>query len=195
METLRVGQPLIPGIRGYEVGVHYNFTAGGHSLRMVTKDPTAGEVQSVQQGRACLALTRKEDVIFILSRFGDLPWKVAHYNWWINPPVMRPDPWDDERRLNGRGVQMSVCLVNATDGLVQALRAVRLSEELSSMLMKLVQNQMRPPFDPWRYLEVVNYTLTGGINIDDLLRGAVGMCVGDLPPWNAFGDGLSVAVH
>lgn len=194
MEAIRVGLPLVPGVLGYEEGVHYNYTFCGHTLRMAMAEPKRAEIQAVQRGQAVFALARREDAIFILSRFGDLPWKAAHYNWWINPPVLRPDAWIDMERLKG-GLTVGVCLVNASDGIVAALRAVRLSQELSSMFIEMVQIQMRPPFDPWRYLEVVEQTFQPDADPRSLLKDALCMCVADLQGWEPFCPAPNATLH
>jgi hypothetical protein len=185
MRRIRVGLPLVPKLRGYQEGVHYNYTPGGHTLTISMKEPTSPDVEAVRRGQASFALICREEAIFILSRFGHLPWKVSHYNWWINPPVMRPDPWADMERLNG-GVATSVCLVNASDGVVAALRVVTLSHELSRLLLELVQVQARPPFDPWRYLDVVEQTCAESLKPERLLRETLCMCVADFPEWDSF---------
>lgn len=172
--------PLAPDVHGYEEGVHYNYTPAGHALIISVKEPSLSEANAVQRGEAWFALVQREAALFILLKVGDLPWKMTHYNWWINAPVMRPDPWEDMDRLNG-GIALGLCLVNALDGRIAALRRVRLSLELSVMFVQLVQAQMRPRFDPWRYLEVVEQTCTPSFNPEILLREALCMCVADLP--------------
>jgi|GEM_PF-5328626 len=195
MDRIRIGQPLVRGVHGYEEGVHYNYTRGGHDLRMVVKEPHRSVVDAIQKQPAWFALVRREAAVFILSRFGSLPWKVAHYNWWINPPLMRPDPWSDLMRLNGSGLSASVCLVDATDGIVAALRSVRLSLELSRLFIQMVEIQTRPPFDPWRYLEVVEQTCSEGFEPETLLREAACLCVVDLPHWHLSGGALPVTIQ
>jgi hypothetical protein len=194
MTRIRVGLPLVPGVEGYEEGVHYNYTPGGHDLRVSIKEPGPSEVQAVQRGPAVFALASREDALFILSRFGDLPWRAAHYNWWINPPVLRPDPWADMDRLAG-GFQASVCLVDASTGILEALRTVRLSLELSRLFIRMVQVQMAPPFDPWRYLEIVEQTRREDFNAGNLLKEAVCMCAADLPVLKPLYPGPQSTFH
>jgi hypothetical protein len=185
MERIRTGLPFVPGVYGYEEGVHYNYTAGGHTLKIARKDPCQSEIDAVQRGQTSFALTSREDAIFILVRFGQLPWEIAHYNWWINSPVMRPDPYFDLEKLND-GICTNVCLINASNGLVAALRSVRLSREFTDVFLQMVQSQMIPPFDPWRYLEVVEQTFKEVPNRSDLLREAVCFCGEKFPGWQPF---------
>jgi hypothetical protein len=194
MQAVRVGTPLVSGVSAFEEGVHYNYTIGGHTLTIVTTEPNDAEIRAVQRGQALFALTQKENAIFILSRFGHLGWKATHYNWWINAPVMRPDPWDDMEKLND-GLSASVCLVNAINGLVAALRTVKFSRELSRQFIEMVQGQMRPPFDPWRYLEIVDETIQGHPNPGTLLKDALCMCMANLPAWEPFHPGPRAMFH
>jgi hypothetical protein len=185
MQRIRIGMPLAPGVFGYEEGAHYNYTAGGHTLKIARNNPSHSEIDAVQHGRTSFALTSREEAIFILVRFGQLPWEITHYNWWINSPVMRPDPYFDLERLSG-GIYTNVCLIDASNGLVAALRSVRLSREFTDVFLQMVQSQMIPPFDPWRYLEVVEQTFKQLPNPSDLLREAVCFCGEELPGWQPF---------
>jgi hypothetical protein len=194
MQPIGIGLPLVQGVHGYEEGVHYNYTFGGHTLRIAVTEPCPSQAYAVQHGQALFALAHREEAIFILSRFGDLPWTVSHYNWWTNPPVMRPDPWMDMKRMNG-GVRAGVCLVNASNGIVAALRTVRLSPELSRVLIAMVQVQMKPAFDPWRYLEVVGQTFDENPDAVSLLKGALCMCEADLPPDAPFLSEATLSFH
>lgn len=194
MKEIRVGMPLVGGVLGYQEGVHYNYTVSGHTLTMAVTDPSPAQVRAVQYGAAWFALAKRDNAIFVLSRFGDLPWTVTAYNWWINAPVMRPDPWDDLAELRG-GFSAGVCLVDAGNGLVAALRSVTLSEELSHLFMGMVQEQMRPPFDPWHYLDVVNQTLSKNGDPKALVKDAACMCIANLAAWQPFSDLAETKVH
>lgn len=193
MRQLRIGMPLVGGVLGYQEGAHYNYTVSGHTLTMALTNPSPAQIRAVQRGVAWFGLVKRDNAIFILSRFGHLPWTVTAYNWWINAPVMRPDPWDDLVQLRG-GFSAGVCLVDAGNGLVAALRSVTLSEELSQLFMGMVQEQMRPPFDPWHYLDVVNETLNTNRDPKALVKDAACMCVANLASWQPFSS-LNQAVE
>jgi hypothetical protein len=160
MRRLKLGEPLYPGVAGFEEGVHYNYTPGGHMLTLSVRNPSASEVDAIRAGQWEFALSATDEAILVLARFDDQPWRIADYNWWINPPVMRPDPPADLARLNG-GLPLSVCLVDAANAIVQALRLVRLSPEFASLLFEKVELQTRRAFDPCRYMEAVLKIRTG----------------------------------
>lgn len=174
MRALRIGDPLHQGVTGFEEGAHYNYTMGGHTLILSVKNPLLSQINAVKEGEAVFGLMVREEAIFLLCRFGSLDWQVTHYNWWINPPVLRPDPRADAQCVQGRAV-LAVALVNASDGIVHALRSVRLHEEFSHHLLSAVEAQTRPRFDPWRYMEVVEEVLHGSRTPAALLNEA--MCV------------------
>ena len=185
MERISVGMPLVRGVLSLREGIHYNYTVSGHTLIMAVADPDPDAIRAVQRGQAWFGLCRKENAIFILSRFGDLPWTATAYNWWINAPIMRPDPWDDMALLRD-GLSAGVCLVNSGTGLVEAIRRVNLSQELGLMLMGMVQDQMKPPFDPWEYLDIVTKTLEENPDAKTLVKDAVCVCIANVAAWQPF---------
>lgn len=154
MQRLRLKEPFHPGVTGFEEGVHYNYTPGGHTLILSRRNLNLSEIYDVRKGLSTFALGLEQEALFFVAKFGDWPWQVAHYNWWINPPIMRPDPMDDLHRLHG-GLSLNVCLVNATNGLVEALRAIVLAHEFSRSLLEGVELQTKHPLDPMHYLGIV----------------------------------------
>jgi len=185
MRRLKVGDQLYEGVAGFEEGTHYNYTLAGHTLIISIKNPLPEHITAVSGGEAVFGLATRDRTAFVLCRFGNLPWRIAHYNWWINPPVLRPDPWGDLETVDS-GVYVTVTLVDAADGIVKALRLVRLAKEFSRMFLLTVETQTKPSFDPWRYLEVVESVIHGDPEIAALLRQAVCVCTcdeaGDLSP-------------
>lgn len=171
MHPIRPGQPLHEGVSNFLEGTHYNFTAGGHSLIVSVRDVDS-YVSAVTSGDATLGLALRDQAIFVLSRFGRLPWRAAHYNWWINPPIMRPDPWADPHLFDERG-SVGVVLVDAESGMVHAVRSVHPPEEFTQLLFYEVMVQIRSRFDPWRYLEVVGEAIQPQSDGSGLIKDAI----------------------
>lgn len=178
MRRLKVGLPLQQGATDFEEGVHYNYTPGGHMLTLSRKNPGRSEIHDVQRAQSTFALRIANEALFLLARFGDCPWRVAHYNWWINPPIMRPDPLTDLQSLDG-GVSVSVCLVNASDGIVEALRAVRLPYRFSYLLVENVELQSRHRFDPYDYLATVEDAKRKYPDGSSMVADAICVCTAD----------------
>ena len=178
MRRLKVGEPFHPGVTGFEEGIHYNYTPFGHTLTLSLREPFTAELEAVREGNAAFALIGADVADFVVARFGDRPWKVAAYNWWINPPAMRPDPASDLATLNG-GLSMNLCLVNASNGLVQAIRTVHLSHEFGFLLLNRIDLQTRQAFNPWQYLEVVRETTATYQDGQCLVAEALCVCTAD----------------
>jgi len=154
MRLMKVKMPLIPGVTNLTEHTTYNYTAGGHTLMLCVDNPGPVEVEAVQKQTAVFGLLSRSNTLFVLAKFGRFPWNVSYYNWWINAPIMRPDPWLDLMDLSG-GISVNVCLVNASTGILEALRAVTLSSEFSRTFLEAVSAQTKPPFDPWHHAQVV----------------------------------------
>ncbi len=175
MRLTKVGMLFIPGVTTLDEGATYNYTAAGHTLTLCVRAPTTEEIDAVQKQEAVFGLFRRGHTLFILAKFGRLSWQTCHYNWWINAPVMRPDPWLDLVGLKG-GISVSVCLVNAANGILEALRAVTLSREFSEAFLEVVSAQAKPPFDPWRHAETVDEVLQDFTTGSDMMKKAFCMC-------------------
>ena len=180
MIRLKVGDFLHPGVTSFEEGVHYNYSFGGHTLTIAAKDLSISQVAEVQVKQSMFALEIVDEAVILLSKFGGAPWRFAHYNWWINAPVMRPDPISDLEKLDGGVLSINVCLVNSTNGFVEALRPVFLSHELSFLLLQNVAMQTRYVFNPWHYLEVIERTRRKFRDTNSILADAICVCTGDV---------------
>jgi hypothetical protein len=175
MRLTKVGMPFVPGVTALEEHTTYNYTPGGHTLTLCLSNPTRDEIDAVQKQEAVFGLFLRENTLFILTKFGQLSWRASYYNWWINAPVLRPDPWRDLHILNG-GISVSVCLVNASNCILEGLRAVILSHEFSRAFLERVVAQTYPPFDPWRHAEVVDQVLEGFATGVNMMKDLFCMC-------------------
>lgn len=178
MIRLRVGEPFHPGVTGFAEGTHYNYNPFGHTLTLSIQHPSESEIEEIRERRPSFALIDSGAALFVLTRFSDLTWRAAAYNWWINPPAMRPDPIYDLEALNG-GISIKACLVDASTGLVEVLRAVRLSHEFGSALLRIVESQTRKAFNVWEYLEKVRETSLKSWEEQRVIADALCLCVAD----------------
>jgi len=95
---------------------------------------------------------------FFLERIGSGPWTTSHYNWWLNPPGMRPDPLA-ELGAGSTGITLPVELVDAFDGAVTAARTFFISTEPAAILRKCVLDQIASVLDPWDHLDTAGRVL------------------------------------
>lgn len=175
MRLTKVGMPFITGVTALTEHTTYNYTPGGHTLTLCVSNPTREEIETLQKQGAVFGLFLKENTVFILAKFGGLPWQASYYNWWINAPVMRPDPWLDLHGLSG-GISVNVCLVNATNGILEALRTVTLSHEFSQAFLEAVCAQTKPPFDPWRHAQVAAEVMEGFADGANMMKDVFCVC-------------------
>jgi hypothetical protein len=87
MRMTKVGTPFIPGVTTLKEDLTYNYTGGGHNLILSVSNPARGEIHAVQNQDAAFGLCVREDALFILVKFGRLPWQATYFNWWINAPI------------------------------------------------------------------------------------------------------------
>ena len=170
--TLEPGQPLFAGVSRLTEGVHYNYSVCGHTLLLSLAHPTSRDIRAIKQGEAAFALLVRENIVFLLVKIGARPWAASQYNWWINPPFLRPDPQTGLQSCEA-GITLPTCLADANTGLVAAARNLYLSPDLGRTLLETVARQARLGLDPWRQLEVAQELLERSPDLSPLLKEAV----------------------
>ncbi len=139
-------------------GTHYNYTSGGHRLIRSVLRPPSAEVTALRLGEATFGLYVEDGVLFFLCCIGNGPWAASHYNWWLNPQQMRPDPLA-ELGAGNPGILLPVELVDACDGAVAATATFLISVEPSEILRKCVLTQIESVLDPWDHLDTAGRVL------------------------------------
>jgi len=140
---LAVGQPLEPGVTRYEELPEYNYRNGEHRLLLFMENITLDELAAVREGDAKFAFTVIGDVLIFQYRFGSaLPWSDAAYTWHRVPEEeqIRPPALEGPQRA-----ALLIILVEATTGIVQALRMVSLSPTMSRRLHEAINRQAAAP--------------------------------------------------
>lgn len=124
--------------------VEYLFRRG-HELRVVLSDLTEREIARIGgDGRVDLALVVEPLVFTVLAQFdGVIPWSGAPFSWHQLP--------EDERVLPptltaGERAVLTLVLVEASDGIVRAVRSLVLSPEFSGALEEAIRDQAARPF-------------------------------------------------
>jgi len=144
-----VGTLYHPGKTSFQEAGEYNYRSGAHELRLFWASPSAREVHAVQNGQIEVALLVGPPVLWFLYRIdGGCDWSDAPYTWHLLPPDQRmpPEPLTGEARM-----LLNVVLVDATTGLIRALRAATLSPAVSQALHAAIAEQMAAPWDAAAY--------------------------------------------
>lgn len=178
MHPIRPGNPLSPGASGFAEGNHFNFSAAACSLIVSEKSPDSQLIDSIGRGSLTLGLSVREEALFVLAKFGSGPWRFAHYNWWINPPIMRPDPLSEAETIYS-APPIAVVLVDSDSGIVKVVRSVKPPVEFTKHLLYETEAQIVCRFDPWRYMDVVQEALGNDSLKHALVRDAVCVCMCD----------------
>ena len=147
-----VDKPFEPGKTNYPEGVKFDFTEGGPVLLLFFAGPTEEEVEAVRGGAFRIGFLEggiiednrhKGVIIFLLFRFGDLPWMDAPFSIHL---AQYKTPAEVEERL-GYGLQ--VLLIDANTGILKVIRLVGLGAEWSRNFRQAMLEQETAGFD-WR---------------------------------------------
>lgn len=144
MRTLKVGEHLEPGVTRYDEMPEYNYRGGQHLLIIAMSRPTPEEIEAVRSAAVKLAFTVVDTILVFQYRFGSvLPWSDAVYTWHKVPPAeqVRPPRLSGEQRA-----LLTIVLVAAATGVVEALRIVSMSPTFSQRLHRAIERQIDDTF-------------------------------------------------
>jgi hypothetical protein len=168
MVTKTLDCPYGPHLRQ---GTHYNYTAAGHTLIKSTCRPSIAETEAIRCGEATFGLYEKDFVLFFLCKFGKQPWNAGHYNWWLNPPMKRPDPLS-EMHATQPSIEIAVELLDASNGVSLAGNTFKISAEPANMLRRSVLGQIETVLDPWDHLKIAHDVLRLSSDLSWMARDA-----------------------
>lgn len=145
MHKLTVGQLYLAGRRSWPEAAEFNFRGGAFELRLFLPGLRADEIQDLRQGRTEFALVVEGDVILLLYRFGgSIPWSDAPYTIHLVSEADRRPPMALATEQSRDVLQ--VVVVEATTGIVQALRLVSFSPAFSRALRGAIAAQLARPW-------------------------------------------------
>ncbi len=150
---LAVGKPYHPDCRVWPEGADYNFRDGTHELRVFLPRASKEEIASVENGPIEFGLLCDLPDLFVLARFHDKRSQQlvmafdCPYSWHRVASEDRTDPpaWE-EVNPSARAV-VSVVLMEATTGIVLALRMCTYSPEFTRALHRAIAEQVAMPYD------------------------------------------------
>jgi hypothetical protein len=147
MHRLEVGKPYHPVRRSWPEGADYNYRSGGHELRIFLDGATPTEVKAIESGPEELGFFAQPEGLFFIAQFGPTLSFDCSYHWRRLAPENRipPPPWE-ETSPELRAL-LTIILVDASTGLVLALRTVTFSPEFTRALHRAIANQVDAPYD------------------------------------------------
>jgi hypothetical protein len=147
MQLLQVGKPYHPGQIHFPEGADYNYRSGEHELRIFLAAPTPREVVAVESGPVEFGMMVDPQGLFLVTRFGRALSFNCSYQWHRVEVADRMPPPPHEETSPALRALLSIILVDAATGLVQALRAVTYSPEFTRAIHRAIADQVAAPFD------------------------------------------------
>lgn len=144
-----VGALYHPDRRRWPEGAEYNCRKGQHELRLCFARPSDVEVAAVGRGESEFGLLVQGEVFFFLYKFGsgaDFPWSDAPFQLHLLPAAERVVP--PVELPPEKCAALTVILIDAATGIIQALRYVALGHDFSVALHRAIAAQAAAPFDP-----------------------------------------------
>lgn len=139
LHAYRVGALYLPGRTSWPEGTDYSYRSGGHELRLFWRSPSASEVRNVKSGPASFALSIHGPVIFLLYRFGGMPWSDQPFTIHLVPEDQRAVP-PPTGISEGRAL-LTTILVDASTGIVRVLRALSWSPAFTAAMHLAIREQ------------------------------------------------------
>ena len=178
MHIYAVGHPYSQNVTSWPDGSSdYNWFDDGHELRLFLDNPTSRELHDYKKGRAEFSLAVVGPIISIAYRFGAQPWSDSTYNYWLTPADRRPEmltTWEKEAQR----FLLQVVLIDASNGIVKALRAVTLSPEFSAALAIAARHQVEKGDPGAAYDRTIESYLQTYPQSTDLLPLSIARCTG-----------------
>ena len=177
-----VGKPYHPARRSWPEGADYNFRGGGHELRIFIGNASRKEVEAVNRSRVEFGLMVDLPELFVVTRFRGPDDRVVmsfdcSYQWHMLAPEQRTTPPAREETSFELLAIVTIFLVEATDGVILALRTMTYSPEFTRALHRAIADQAGLPFDRAEYVRAV-YDITKQFNTEELWDRCTVRCTG-----------------
>ena len=144
-QSCEVGKLYKEGVTCYQEGTKFDFIQSGALLELYFKRPTEKEIEDVREGKFELGFYEKDNIIFMLFKFGNGIYMDAPYSVHLSQPFefMELEP--------GLGFGLTILLVDTTTGILKSIRYVGLSTDFSQRFKKSVERQKDCSFNKNEY--------------------------------------------
>ena len=136
---------------------------------MFYRSPTKSEIRNISDGPLEIRFVSKNEIIFALAKFGDLPWLDAPYS------VHLSEPFVFQEMSKTQGFGLHIILVNAATGIIMAMRMAGLPHDFSKKLQNAIEVQRKMPFNQATY-DVKLENLYRAYTTKDLVKMADARC-------------------
>jgi hypothetical protein len=149
MHKLEVGKLYDPRRTVWEERADLNFRSVAHELRLFLGGATRAEVEAVQSGPVLFRFFAEPEGLFLITRFGTRMSFDCSYHWRqmaeaTGDRTMLPLSAEASPALRAL---VTIILVEATSGIVLAIRTVRFSPEFTRAIHRAIRDQAGAPYD------------------------------------------------
>jgi hypothetical protein len=142
------GRLYHPDRRSWPEGADYNYRSGGHELRIFLGGATHAKVEAVRASPVEFGFFAEPEGLFLITRFGSKLSFDCSYNWHRVAPEERTEPPAWEETSPAARALLTIILVDASTGIVLALRTITFSPEFTRSLHRTIADQVGAPYDP-----------------------------------------------
>jgi hypothetical protein len=140
MQIVAIGKPLFEERHELPEAIEYNYQSGDHTLLLSMKNLHPKEIEAVRKAEAEFGLYCENGIVFLLYRFGEaLPWSDSAFSWW--------NIAEEDRRIPAPSIHpaerilLKIILVEASTGIVKAIRVTTLSPVFTEKLHDAIRRQ------------------------------------------------------
>lgn len=140
MQIVALGKLLFEGRNELPEAIEYNYQGGDHTLLLSMKNLHPKEIEAVKREETEFGLYCENGIIFLLYRFGEiLPWSDSAFSWWNVAEEDRRLP--ASRAHPAERILLKIILVEASTGIVEAIRVTTFSPEFTEKLHCAIREQ------------------------------------------------------
>lgn len=165
MQNYEVGKLFEQGRTRYQETIKFDFTQGGPILFVILDRPSEKEIENIRSGKMQIGIYTKDEIIFMLFKFGSLNWVDAPYS------VHLSKPFDFMELSERKGYGLQILLIDASTGILKVIRYIGLPTAFSKKFKQAVLEQKERPFDNIKYDQKIN-AIYGNYSTDDLVERA-----------------------
>lgn len=142
IEVLQVGEIYNKSGISYpcDEKIKFNFNNLGGTIELVFSNPTKKEIDVIKNGKMKIGLLEKNGVMFVLVKFGSLPWFDMPYSPHLSNNFIFQDLNDNQ------GFAINIILVNGMNGKIECLRLIGAPNKWSDDFKELTLEHKNKPF-------------------------------------------------
>ena len=150
MHEIKTGD-IISEFVMHNEGVQFDLDDSGATLLVFMANPTQSEIEQFSSGKRFeIRFVELSEIVILTIKMGNLDWMDAPYSIHLSRNLTKI-----ELPKEGKGIALTVMLVDAVRGEVKTMRLIGLSENFSKSLVGSIMEQKMEPFAIEKYAETL----------------------------------------